>query len=744
MFEDDSDLSSSEEEPDEDAYVVCAAQNATDKRRQKELDAWRLHLENGHVPFRRDCQHCILGSAINMQHRRVKDPTSYTLSVDLFGPLQLHERGRDEESVSGNPHIKYGLVGAFRVPKSAVVSGQGTNGTSGPRTQEDDDHLSDYEPSEPEEGTPPSMPVHDTLGEVSPDLFAELFGDLDPVTAETPPVAMQVLDQQAKALDLKLPWEDEILPDDDNVLKEYVDELKVPVEQVVLRFVIGLKSKSGTDVTAGVQRLILHINRDFPVRVLHCDPGTEFTSDRLRVWLTDQGVRMQNTLPTGKKSNGLVERTVGILKSQARTHLSSAGLPASYWPLAMRYACETHNRKVSGKALLPFFGQQVLHKIKRPNGSLNELMNKWVMAKYMAPHLTIPEGHVLVNDEGNLVASKGFKTGAVDPGALPDLDIPLLVEQDGGSVDQLDEQLMLYPPCLHLQGLLRVLLRGGGSLENHRLLDEDFSNDAFHHVVQVLQHCDAGTKDRRGDLEGRYILGAFCHGGQRGVTTLAKKYPSMVRFFKKFLISRVTRSDMKEEFTWGTILLSQASDVPSHRDYRNEWGSKNFLVRVPGNMELWTYPYECQKGVAKNSQPDWTSESVRVLSEEVEIFDARDYHAVRKRPDWFLVGYTPLGIHKLEDVDKELLRNFRFRLPTLQAADLSIRVVRYDPDHDEDKTTGSAQAVPEVSDLPQSFQEEASHLRVSLLSEGYQECTANLVHLVLSHLLTCHSSIERI
>ena len=95
-------------------------------------------------------------------------------------------------------------------------------------------------------------------------------------------------------------------------------------------------------------------------------------------------------------------------------------------------------------------------------------MNKWVMAKYMAPHLTIPEGHVLVNDEGNLVASKGFKTGAVDPGALPDLDIPLLVEQDGGSVDQLDEQLMLYPPCLHLQGLLRVLLRGGGSLENHR------------------------------------------------------------------------------------------------------------------------------------------------------------------------------------------------------------------------------------------------------------------------------------
>ena len=748
MFEDDSDLSSSEEEPDDDdAYVVCAAQNATERRRQKELEVWRLHLENGHVPFRRDCQHCILGSAINMQHRRVKNPTSYTLSVDLFGPLQPHERGRDEESVSGNPHIKYGLVGAFRVPKSAAAPGEGTIDNSAPRTLEDDDHLSDYEPSEPGEGAPPPAPVHDTLGEVSPDLFAELFGDLDPMTAEAPPVAMQIFDQQAKALVLKLPWEDEVLPDDDNVLKEYIDELKVPVEQVVLRFVIGLKSKSGTEVTAGVQRLILHINRVFPVRVLHCDPGTEFTSDKLRIWLADQGVRMQNTLPTDKKSNGLVERTVGILKSQARTHLSSAGLSASYWPLAMRYACETHNRKVFGKALLPFFGQQVLHKIKRPNGSSNELMNKWVRAKYMAPHLTIPDGHVLVNDEGNLVASKGFKTGAVDPGALPDLDIPLPVEQDDASVVQLEEQPDAVPPLpppagapesvpppRRISGKSQVRFVENNVTEEAspddvartKLLDGDFSNDAFHQVAQVLQHCEAGTRDRRGDLEGRYILGAFCHGGQRGVTTLAKKYPSVVRFLNKFLTSRVTRSDMKEEFTWGTILLSQVSDVPSHRDYRNEWGSKNFLVRVPGNIELWTRPYENPKGAARDPQPDWTSESVRVLGEGVEIFDARDYHAVRRRPDWFLVGYTPLGIHKLEDADKELLHQLRFRLPVLQAADPRVMAVRCDSDHDENKAMGSTQAMPEVLASPQSSRGEAGY-QVDINSDLQEDSVTPIV-----------------
>ena len=365
MFEDESAISSSEEEvvdeDDEDDLCTRAVQSQAEKRRIKELDAWRLHLENGHVPFRKDCRHCVLGSAVSMQHRRVKHPASYTLSVDLFGPLQPHERGRDEESVSANPHIKYGLIGAFRLPKEVTdQNGEPNTGEDQPKVLPED-HLSDYEPSDPEEEQPCHQPVHDTLGEISNDLFEELFGEAFLPNGEAN--AVEALDSESPLPMPTLPWDDEYLPPDDDLLQEFAEELKTPVEQVVLRFFVGLKSKSGADVAAAVQRLVLHINQSYPVRVLHCDPGTEFASDRLRAWLAGQAVRLQHTLPTDKRSNGLAERTVGVLKSQARTHLSSAKLHVSYWPLAMRYACEMHNRRVLGKPSLPIFGQQVLHKV---------------------------------------------------------------------------------------------------------------------------------------------------------------------------------------------------------------------------------------------------------------------------------------------------------------------------------------------------------------------------------------------
>eukprot|EP00439_Symbiodinium_sp_Y106_P055093 s2092_g7.t1 len=397
MFEDESVISSSEEEQiDKDECAIQAVQD--DKKRQKEVDAWRLHIENGHVPFRRDCHHCILGSAINRQHRRVKHPTSYSLSVDLFGPLQTHERGRDEES---EPPIQVGSKDDGKY----------------------DDHLSDYEPSELEEWSQQPLEDHNTLGEVP---------------AQIP-----------ERSEIRLPWDDEVLPADDDLLLEYADELKTPVEQVVLRFMIGLKSKTGVDVAAGVQRLVLHINRDYPVRVLHCGPGTEFTSDRLKVWLSNQGVRLQHTLPTDKRSNGLAERTVGLLKARARTLLSSAALAAQYWPLAMRYACESHNRQVLGQPPLPIFGQRVLHRLKKPSGALNELMNRWVTTRYMTPHLSIPEGHMLINSEGNLVASKGFRANVVDPSAIEDLDFPALVVDDVTHLDEPEPPaLSVVPPAL--------------------------------------------------------------------------------------------------------------------------------------------------------------------------------------------------------------------------------------------------------------------------------------------------------
>ena len=73
------------------------------------------------------------------------------------------------------------------------------------------------------------------------------------------------------------------------------------IEMTTLRFFVGLTFKTGPDVAAGIQRLVLRITQKYPLRILHCDPGTEFTSDALAKWLPGQGVKLQTPIPTDKQ-----------------------------------------------------------------------------------------------------------------------------------------------------------------------------------------------------------------------------------------------------------------------------------------------------------------------------------------------------------------------------------------------------------------------------------------------------------
>ena len=350
-------------DPDLSVNALTAAQR----------EEWKAHILRGHLP--------------------VKNPQAYTLSVDLFGPMSGLEKGRDEQSVSGNPHLKFGLVGAFRLPRSAVDSLSATL-TQAPAvlTGEEEgfdkgldhaeDELAEYEPS---------LPPGD---EEDPEPFPELLDGSLVKAIDAPGNYSE--DQRPNPIEPEETQEEE-------AWDECIKDMSSGVELVSLRYVVGLKSKSGPDVTAGLQKLILNISRLFPVKVLHCDPGTEFGSDKLSSWLAQQGVRMQTTVPTDKQANGVAERTVGWMKARARTLLSATSTSPALWPLAMRYAAEAHNRQVLRQPPLPAFGQSVLHKLKRPSGANKELMVRWITATYAAPHLTIPDGHVLISSEGNLV-----------------------------------------------------------------------------------------------------------------------------------------------------------------------------------------------------------------------------------------------------------------------------------------------------------------------------------------------------
>ncbi|CAE7432602.1 GIP, partial [Symbiodinium necroappetens] len=297
---------------------------------------------------------------------------------------------------------------------------------------------------------------------------------------------------------------------DDNQLGAAIKDATSRLEIVTLRYFVGLKSKTGPDVTAGIQQMILRITQKFPLRILHCDPGTEFTSETLMKWLPGQGVKLQTTIPTDKQGNGLAERIVG-------------------------------------------------HK---------ELITRWVKTKYGAPHLT------------------------AQPPPLQEADVPSEEEEeelipDGESMFVEGEEGANHPEGLAEQGLL----------------DHDYSNAHFRREDSCWE-----------------------------------------------LMGMVAKEDQHAALEWATILLIHASDVPVHRDFRNEWNTRNFVLCIPGVTELWTGPPHDPKGNAAPGSPDWTSPDVHVINEEVKSFDPRRYHAVRRSPDWVVVGYSPLGIHKLPEV----------------------------------------------------------------------------------------------
>ena len=73
--------------------------------------SWELHIKNDHVPFRRDCEQCVLASGTGKRHVSVKTKSCYTLSMDVTGPLRT--KGRD----AYRQGYRFGIVFAYVYPR---------------------------------------------------------------------------------------------------------------------------------------------------------------------------------------------------------------------------------------------------------------------------------------------------------------------------------------------------------------------------------------------------------------------------------------------------------------------------------------------------------------------------------------------------------------------------------------------------------------------------------------------------
>ena len=611
-----------------------------------EAERWRQHILNGHLPYRRDCKQCVEGAGLGPFHRRIRHPRSFALSVDLFGPVPVGEAGRDEGCITGKNLLRYGLVGAFRVPRILLQPAPEIDGVRdlyagvpvpGPVP---DDELADYEPSELSDEPFPELLSADTA---------------QPHPACDTPGSSAVVNSVSKEPDnLHSLMSEQELPKDEEGMKSLIKELQQPVEQVVLRYFMPLRTKTGQEVAEALQQMILSINQRFPVKTLHHDPGTEFASTALSRWLAEHGVRVQHSLPTDKRGNGLSERTVGWVKSRIRTLLRSAHLPVSWWPLAARWAVHKHNAVILGDPELPSFGQTVLHRVKRPADGAKQLMERWIEARYGAPHRTIPDGHVLITAAGNLVASKGFKSEVIDPTKLSELNLPILQEEDAAELphdlfDDLgkpqrrlkEKTSVRFVECLHFPTSEEVA--------RDLLMSQDCSMRAVRKVLEAVTQEEDCVGDRRGIVEDRQIFGAYCHGGLRGVTNLSKRKPWTTKLLNRALISRMSVQSGTPNAVWSSLMLMRTSDVEVHRDWRNERGTLNYVMHIPGEVQLWVEPSGKARGTgASVPEPTWDPVHTTTLSDTPCVFDPTNHHAVRVQPSWLLVGYTPLGTAKLD------------------------------------------------------------------------------------------------
>ena len=272
----------------------------------------------------------------------------------------------------------------------------------------------------------------------------------------------------------------------------------------------------------------------------------------------------------------------------------------------------------------------------------------------------------------------GFRAGTIDPEALEEARPSPTQEEEHQELSEQDTSVPV-PPSRRLRAktaIRFVAIKEGLTLEHQAqeaLRSQDFSDGTFRKLVSWCVSGEDSVQDRRGDFKGRAVFGAYCHGGSRGLTRLTNRHPMLTRFMNQYLRAKFVNSGPDNIPSWTTLMVTQAGTVDIHRDFRNEWGSRNSVVCVPGSVELWIDKQSDNKVVPL--EPNWDDSSVRVLSGQPFIFDPRVRHALRREPDLLLVAYTPLGANKLPLSDKACLEGIGFGISKGVDSDACVRVI---------------------------------------------------------------------
>ena len=353
--------------------------------RKLDVEGFRRHIQNDHVPYRRDCRQCLETMGQSEPHRRLKlDGAAYCLSVDLAGPFPL---GRDE-GFNKKTAAKYILVGSVAIPKL-------DRGLDRPLTEGDSQGK---KPDEPLKAEP--LPE-----ELQPDPQGEAPEEPDPAHRDQDQPPDQDLLPEG-AYDGEEVTEDEVSALNVD-WKEKAKELSTTVGLQQVTMVEVLESRNTKDVVPAVGRLYAKMKAyGIPIHRIHSDRERCFITTSFRDFCLNRSLYQTMTSGDTPQENGRVESEICQVKRRLRLMLAESKLPRTNWPSIARWVGEQRCRSQLARLGIPTKpmispGTKVMVKQKLWNKKQGALSNPYKRMTLLGPSPLMSSGWVV--KDGNKV-----------------------------------------------------------------------------------------------------------------------------------------------------------------------------------------------------------------------------------------------------------------------------------------------------------------------------------------------------
>ena len=496
--------------------------------------SFRQHLAHDHIPWRRDCRHCVEGGIQSRMHRRIKTPEGFVLSVDLLGK---YERGVSEH----HPKVVWCLVGCYTVPELSV----------GP--PQDQATAQDSRQDVPGEAEAPDLPSDMDCEEYAPSLPGEplLDEDLDGLWAreEEGPMDWEQAEEDSRefvcAADAELREEEVMSREWTDQEKEHLSTSKM----YELPFVVPLPNKREETVLDGIAFMITQIQAlGYCVTRLHSDRGREFCNKRLRSFLRHRGIFKTTSEGDHYQQNGRVEGMINRIKRQARVLMTAASVEHQYWPFALQHVAARMRSRLSPTLggppshVLPF-GTKVYVRNRRWNRKGQRWAARGLVGTVLAPSVEVTKGHVVLLSDGRLMITTTLLTEVMDPAEsvpsgkgdmqplrrdLPIDERPVPVISHRIPTKRSVRSVREVSPVLQEEDAeaLRLAYNPGTSLQELR-----------DHVLGSRWMRTARPRSRGEVFQGghTHTLGFFRHGGVLGITAECRLFPGFVALLSRLV-----------------------------------------------------------------------------------------------------------------------------------------------------------------------------------------------------------------